>query len=203
MKVGYVRVSTIEQNTARQEVVMQELGVEKVFAEKLSGKNADRPELKKMMDFVREGDTVVVESISRFARNTKDLLILVEELKNKDVEFLSKKEAIDTTTPQGKFMLTVWGAMAQLERDNILERQAEGIAIAKAQGKYRGRKPIPVDEELFTELYRQWKNGDTQPKYMMKRLGLTRNTFYRKVKEYELKHGIANERSDIPDETQT
>lgn len=190
MKIGYVRVSTEEQNTVRQEVIMQELGAEKVFTDKASGKSKDRPGLIAMMDFVREGDTVIVESISRFARSTKDLLNLVEQLAAKNVEFVSKKEAIDTTTPQGKFMLTVFGACAELERDQILQRQREGIEAAKAAGKYKGRKPIEVDEDAFTEQYRAWKNGETSPKFMMKRLGLTHATFYRKVKEYEIKHGI-------------
>lgn len=142
MLVGYIRISTVGQNIARQEVLMQELGVERIFIDRLSGKNTDRPQLKEMMAFVRQGDTVVVESISRFARNTKDLLELVEQLTAKGVEFVSKKEAIDTTTPTGKFMLTIFGAVAELEREYILQRQSEGIAIAKEQGVYKGRQPI-------------------------------------------------------------
>lgn len=190
MKVGYVRVSTTEQNTARQESLMESLGVEKIYIEKISGKSKDRPKLQEMMSFVREGDTLIVESISRFARNTRDLLDLVEQLKKKKVEFVSKKENIDTSTPTGQFMLTVFGAMAQLERDTILERQREGIEEAKKLGKYKGRKPIAVDEGLFAEQYRLWKNGETQPKYMMRVLGLKPATFYRRVKAYEEKHGI-------------
>ena len=190
MKVGYVRVSTTEQNTARQESLMESLGVEKIYIEKVSGKSKDRPKLQEMMSFVREGDTLIVESISRFARNTRDLLDLVEQLKKKKVEFVSKKENIDTSTPTGQFMLTVFGAMAQLERDTILERQREGIEEAKKLGKYKGRKPIAVDENLFAEQYRLWKNGETQPKYMMRVLGLKPATFYRRVKAYEEKHGI-------------
>ena len=120
MKIGYVRVSTQEQSTLRQEVLMRELGVDEVYIDRASGKNADRPELKKLMEYVRQGDTVIVESISRFARNTRDLLELVERLSEKRVEFVSKKEAIDTTTPTGKFMLTVFGAVAELEREYIL-----------------------------------------------------------------------------------
>lgn len=92
------------------------------------------------MQFVRRGDVVIVESISRFARNTKDLLNLIEDLSVKDVTFISKKEAIDTTTPSGKFMLTIFGAVAELERKYILQRQREGIEIAKKQGKYKGRQ---------------------------------------------------------------
>lgn len=190
MKVGYVRVSTEEQNTARQEVLMEQLGVEKIYIEKISGKDKNRPALQEMMSFVREGDVLIVESISRFARNTRDLLELVEQLKAKSVEFISQKESIDTSTPNGKFMLTVFAAMAELERDTLKVRQAEGIAIAKAQGKYKGRKPIGVDEEKMTELYAQWKRGETTPKCMMKILNLKPATFWRKVKAYEEKHGI-------------
>ena len=129
MKIGYIRVSTQEQNTVRQEVLLEQLGVEELYIDKASGKNTDRPELKKMMAYVRRGDTVIVEAISRFARNTRDLLDLIEQLSAKGVEFVSKKEAIDTTTPTGKFMLTVFGAVAELEREYILQRQREGIEI--------------------------------------------------------------------------
>ena len=190
MKIGYVRVSTATQNIARQDVLMKELGVEKVFVDKLSGKNTDRPQLEEMLRFAREGDVVIVESISRLARNTKDLLEIVETLTNNGVIFVSKKENIDTDTSSGRFMLTVFGAIAQLEREYILERQAEGIAIAKAEGKYKGRKPIKVDEALFQQLYVEWKKGETVPKLMMKKLGLSSRTFYRRVKEYEEAHGI-------------
>lgn len=107
MNIGYIRVSTQEQNTVRQEALMESLGVDEVYIDRMSGKSTDRPELKKMMEYVRQGDTVIVESISRFARNTHDLLELVERLTAKGVEFVSKKEAIDTTTPSGKFMLTI------------------------------------------------------------------------------------------------
>lgn len=122
--------------------MLSQLGVDELYIDKASGKNAQRPELQKMMEYVRKGDTVIVESISRFARNTRDLLELVEQLTAKGAEFVSQKEAIDTTTPTGKFMLTVFGAVAELEREYILQRQQEGIAIAKANGAYRGRKPI-------------------------------------------------------------
>lgn len=190
MKVGYVRVSTTEQNTARQESLMESLGVDKIFIDKVSGKDKKRPQLQEMMSFIREGDTLIVESISRFARNTKDLLELTEKLTEKGVEFISQKESIDTSTPSGKFMLTVFAALAQMEREVLLERQREGIEEAKRLGKYKGRKPIAVDENLFAEQYRLWKNGETQPKYMMRVLGLKPATFYRRVKAYEEKHGI-------------
>ena len=153
MKIGYIRVSTQEQNTMRQEVLMQELGVDEVYIDRLSGKNTDRPELKKMMDYVRKGDTVIVESISRFARNTRNLLELIEKLSKKGVEFVSRKEAIDTTTPTGKFMLTVFGAVAELEREYILQRQREGIAIAKHKGN------TPVASRLSEAILMRWKNS--------------------------------------------
>lgn len=182
MKIGYIRVSTQEQNTMRQEVLMQELGVDEVYIDRLSGKNTDRPELKKMMDYVRKGDTVIVESISRFARNTRDLLELIEKLSEKGVEFVSRKEAIDTTTPTGKFMLTVFGAVAELEREYILQRQREGIAIAKAEGKYRGRKPI--ERSNFDAVEKLWRAGTISAAEAMRRLDMSRSTFYRKVRQH-------------------
>ena len=160
---------------------MQELQVEQVYIDRMSGKNTDRHELKRMMNYVREGDVVIVESISRFARNTKDLLELVEQLTEKQVEFISKKEAIDTTTPTGKFMLTVFGAVAELEREYILQRQKEGIAVAKQNGVYKGRKPI--EHPRFNEIVTLWKGGDITAVEAMKRLGMKPSTFYRKVKE--------------------
>ena len=181
MKIGYIRVSTQEQNTIRQEVLMETLGVDEVYIDRMSGKNTNRPELQKMMEYVRRGDTVIVESISRFARNTRDLLELVEQLTAKGVEFVSKKEAIDTTTPTGKFMLTVFGAVAELEREYILQRQREGIAIAKEQGKYTGRKPIQTPE--FEQVTAKWRSGTITAVEAMRMLQMTKTTFYRKVKQ--------------------
>ena len=185
MKVGYIRVSTADQNTARQDKMMEELGVEKIFVDKLSGKDTKRPELNAMMSFVREGDTVIVSEIARFARNTRDLLTLVDELKDKGVQFESQKEKIDTTTPTGQFMLTVFAAMAELERQYILSRQREGIEAAKERGAYRGRKPIGVDGDQFAQEYKLWKGGQITAVTAMKHLGLKPNTFYRRVKDYE------------------
>jgi DNA invertase Pin-like site-specific DNA recombinase len=185
MNIGYVRVSTDDQNTIRQEVLMAEMGVERVYIEKASGKSTDRPALKEMLAFVREGDTLVVESISRFARNTRDLLSLVEQLATKDVVFVSQKEAIDTNTPTGMFMLTVFGAVAELEREYLLARQREGIAEAKKAGKYKGRKPIAVDRAKFRAVYSQWKAGDITAVAAQRKLNLSSNTFYRRVKDFE------------------
>ena len=186
MKVSYIRCSTIEQNEARQLKMMQEQGAEKLFVDKASGKNTDRAAFKEMMSFVRTGDIVIVESISRIARNTRDLLSIVSELTEKGVEFVSLKESIDTTTPQGRFMLTVFGALAELERENILERQREGIEIAKAEGKYKGRKPVAVNEAKFRAVCARWRAGEITATAAMQEVGLKPNTFYRWVKKLSL-----------------
>ena len=180
MKIGYIRVSTQEQNTIRQEALMEALGVDEVYIDRMSGKDTNRPELQKMMEYVRRGDTVIVESISRFARNTRDLLELVERLTTKGVEFVSKKEAIDTTTPTGKFMLTVFGAVAELEREYILQRQREGIAIAREQGRYKGRKSLDIPE--FEQVVKSWRSGRITAVEAMRTLHMSKTTFYRKVK---------------------
>ena len=183
LKIGYIRVSTEEQNTARQEVLLHELGVDELFIDKASGKSTDRPELTRMMNYVRRGDTVIVESISRFARNTRDLLDLVEQLTEKQVEFVSRKEAIDTTTPTGKFMLTVFAAVAELEREYILQRQREGIAIAKTKGKYTGRKPMPLPDN-FERVVARWRAGEITAVEAMRQTGLRANTFYRRCNQH-------------------
>ena len=177
MKIGYIRVSTEEQNTARQEVLLRELGVDEVFIDKASGKNADRPELTHMMLYPPQ--RTGISRYSRFARNTRDLLDLVERLTEKHVEFVSRKEAIDTTTPTGKFMLTVFAAVAELEREYILQRQREGIAIAKEQGKYTGRKPMPLPDN-FERVVARWRAGEITAAEAMRQTGLKTNTFYRR-----------------------
>lgn len=189
-RIGYVRVSTVEQNTARQEVLMEQLGVDKVFIDKATGKNTARPELEAMLEYVREGDTLIVESFSRLARSAKDLLAIVEQLDEKKVQFISQKENVDTSTPTGKFMMTVFAAVSELEVGQLALRQKEGIALAKAAGKYKGRKPIEIDEALFEAEYKAWRAGDTSPKFMMKKLGLKPATFWRRIREYEIEKGL-------------
>lgn len=195
MKVGYIRVSTEEQNTIRQEILMKDLGVERVYMDKASGKSrTGRPQLEAMMDFVREGDVVIVESISRFARSTRDLLTLVEQLTEKGVGFVSQKESIDTNTPQGKFMLTVFGAMAELEREQTLQRQREGIAAAKAAGKYKGRKPIEIEDSLVKSVHDQWYKREITTSHAVKLLNVSSRTFYRRMCDYEDSAGIPRRR---------
>ena len=191
MKVGYCRVSTAEQNTARQEELMKELGVETVFIDKASGKStAQREKLLEMLGYVREGDVLIVSEISRLARNTKDFLEIMELLEKKKVQFISKKETIDTSTPQGRCMMVIFAAMAEMERGYILQRQKEGIEIAKREGKYLGRKPVAFDENMLKKRYPDWKEKKITATAFMKELGLKRATFYRRIKDYERKLGI-------------
>jgi DNA invertase Pin-like site-specific DNA recombinase len=188
MLLGYVRVSTIEQNEERQIRALLEKGVEKenLYIDKQSGKNADREQLKALLSFCRKGDVVITESISRIARNTKDLLTIVEQLKNKEVDFVSLKESIDTSTPQGKFVLTIFGAIAELERESILERQREGIAIAKEKGLYKGRQKMKIDREQFEAVVRECRANNLTATEAMRRLNLKPNTFYRRLREWKI-----------------
>lgn len=183
----YIRVSSKDQNTIRQEIKAKEIGIPvgNVFIEKVSGKNVtDRPVLTNMMTVLKSGDKLIVDSISRFARNTKDLIELVEQLNEKGVIFVSLKEAIDTTTPTGIFMLTVFGAVAQLEREYIRQRQAEGIAIAVAQGKFKGRKPVEYPKQ-WDKYYKMIKDGAMTNVEAMKLMDLKKTTFYKLIKDYE------------------
>ena len=183
--IGYARVSTEEQNEARQLVAFEGFPekIKKVFIDKMSGKSAQRPELKAMLDYVREGDVVVVSDFSRLARSTKDMLQIVQELTDKGVGLVSLKENVDTDTPQGRFMLTVFAALAELERETILQRQREGIAIAKQQGKYKGRKPIPFNEDKFKAECKKWRSGEQTAVATMKKLDMKKNRFYQIVKK--------------------
>ena len=150
MKVAYERVSTAGQSTLRQDVMMNDQKIEKVFTEKISGKDRNRPELQKMLDFVREGDTVVIESISRLARSTRDFLNILDELEKKHVALVSLKEQIDTATPTGRFLVSIFAALAQLEREQILMRQQEGIRAQKEAGTYTGGRPrIEIKQNQF------------------------------------------------------
>lgn len=146
-KIAYLRVSTTDQNLDRQQDMAKAEGAEIVFAEKLSGKDTNRPELKRMIDYARQGDELHIESLSRLGRSTRDLLEIVQKLTDKGVKIVSHKENIDTDTPTGRFILTVFAALAEMERESIRERQKEGIAAAKSRGASLGRpsKPVPPD----------------------------------------------------------
>ena len=186
MNIAYVRVSTVEQNEARQVEALEKHNIEKWFIEKVSGKNmSDRPELMTMLDFVREGDTLYIHDFSRLARSTKDLLDIVETLKRKGVHLVSNKEQLDTSTPQGKLMFTMFAAFYEFERTNLLERQAEGIAIAKREGKYKGRKPVEIDRELCQAQYDRYMSREINKTQLAKALKVSRPTLDRMLKEYK------------------
>ena len=178
MKIAYVRVSTVLQNEARQVEALEKYGIERWYTEKISGKDANRPKLQEMLEYVREGDTVHIHDLSRLARSTADLLVIVDQLSKKGVHLVSNKENIDSSTPTGKLMLTMIGAINEFERTNILERTREGIAIAKREGVYKGRKPIEIPDG-WDEAIKAWQSGRITAREAMNRLGLKPNTFYR------------------------
>ena len=179
--VGYCRVSTVEQNEGRQVEALKPHHIDKWFIDKCSGKNTDRPQFQAMLEYIREGDTVYVEDFSRLSRSVSDLLQIVNQLQDKCVGLVSLKERIDSTTPQGRLMLTMIGAINEFERANILERQAEGIALAKQKGVYKGRKRI-VKPANWQDVYSRWKRREISGKEAMKELDLKRNTFYNFVR---------------------
>jgi DNA invertase Pin-like site-specific DNA recombinase len=182
-KFGYARVSSIEQNEARQIEALKAEGVYKIFVEKASAKDANRPVLKQLLNHIRDNDdTICITDFSRLARSTKDLLNITDELKERNVKLVSLKENIDTNTDKGKLMLALLGAINEFERANILERQREGIAIAKREGKYKGRKEVKRPKS-WKEVYNLYKTRQITGTEAMDRLGLKRNTFYRFVNE--------------------
>lgn len=183
MQLAYIRVSTAEQNEARQLEAMRPYHIEKYFTEKISGKDANRPKLQELLEFAREGDTAHVHDFSRLARSTKDLLEIVETLTNKGVTLVSNKENIDTGTPTGKLMLTMIGAIAEFERACILDRQREGIAIAKRDGKYTGGKQKRVHG--FEAGYARYKAREITKAQLAKELHISRPTLDKRIKEFE------------------
>lgn len=180
MKVAYVRVSTIEQNEARQVEALEKFNIEKWYSEKVSGKNTDRKQLRAMLDFVREGDEIYVMDFSRLSRSVTDLLSIVDTLNEKGVRLVSIKENFDTSTATGKLMLTMIGALSEFERLNLLERQREGIAIAKREGKYKGRKKKQLDN--WDEVVTAWNKKEITAVQASQLLGISRATFYNRVK---------------------
>ena len=181
-KIGYVRVSSMEQNEARQLEAFKDLGLYKIYIEKISAKTANRPLLQQMLEYVREGDTIYIKDFSRLARSTKDLLEIAENLSNRGVKLISLKEDLDTSTPTGKLMLTMLGAINTFERENLLERQREGIAIAKRKGLYKGRKAIKRPSN-WEEVYNLYATRRLSANEAIRRTELKRNTFYKFVNQ--------------------
>lgn len=181
--IAYVRVSTVEQNEARQVEALKAHNIDKWFTEKVSGKNMNRPQLEAMLDYVREGDTVYIHDFSRLARSTKDLLAIVEQLQNKGVHLVSNKENLDTSTPTGKLMLTMIAAINEFERENLLERQREGIAIAKEQGKFKGGQVKRIDDKTFNAAYDRYQHRELNKKELAAELKISRPTLDKLLKD--------------------
>ena len=180
---GYIRVSTVEQHEDRQVKDLIENGkVSKVFIDKMSGKDTNRPQLKAMLDYVRENDTVVVSEYSRLARSTRDLIDIVETLKAKGVNVISMKENYDNNTPQGRLILKIFMDIAEFERELMLQRQREGIAIAKANGKYKGRQSKQKPEE-WESLKAMYMSRQITVSEIAKRCDVSRPIVYKWLKE--------------------
>lgn len=189
MNISYIRISSVSQCEQRQVEMMEKIGIEKMFVDKCSGKDMERPKLKEMLEFIRDGDNVYIESFSRLARSTKDLLTLVEYItETKKANLISLKENIDTKTPAGKMMLSIIGSIYQFERECLLERQREGILIAKKKGNvYKGRKKISYPKN-WEEVYNKYKTREITGTKAMEILDLKRTTFYKLRNEYENKN---------------
>ena len=183
MRVAYVRVSTVEQNEARQLEALKKYDIEKWYTEKVSGKDTNRPKLQEMLDFVREGDTVYIHDFSRLARSTKDLLEILEELTAKGVTLISNKENLDTGPATGKLMLTVIAAINEFERQNLLERQKEGIEIAKKEGKFKGGQVKQIDDAAFNAAYEKYKNRELNKTQFAAALKVSRPTLDKLLKD--------------------
>ncbi|HAN10520.1 MAG TPA: resolvase [Clostridiales bacterium] len=175
--LAYVRTSCVEQNEVRQVEALKKYDIDKWFIEKKSGKNMEREELNKLLDYAREGDIIYIHDLTRLARNLKNLLEIIDKLKEKKIDLVSNKENIDTKTPMGKLMLHLVGAIAEFERENLLERQAEGIQQGKLRGVYKGRKRIQKPKD-WDEVYSEYERREITAKEAMKKMGLKKNTFY-------------------------
>ena len=183
--IAYVRVSTIEQNEARQREALEKFEIDKWFIEKASGKDTNRPKLQEMLEYVREDDTVYVEEFSRLGRSTADLLSIVQRIEDAGAKFVSTKENFDTSTSTGRLQMTMIAAIAEFERAMILERQREGIAVAKREGKYKGRKSVSVPN--IEEYYQRYMRRQGTKTSLAKEMGISRTTLDKLFKQYEQK----------------
>lgn len=185
MNIAYVRVSSIDQNEERQIQALVKHNIDKWFTEKVSGKDTNRPQLQAMLEFAREGDTIYIHDLSRLGRNTEDLLRITGQLQDKGINLVSNKESIDTSTATGKLMFTMIAAIAEFERANLKERQKEGIAIAKQNGKYKGRKEVSIDKNLFDEQMKRYYSRGINKTQFAKIIGVSRPTLDKLIQEYK------------------
>lgn len=179
MNLAYIRVSSAEQNEARQLEALKPYNIDKWFTEKQSGRNTERKELQKLLDFMREGDCVYVKDFSRLSRSVKDLSAVIELCQKKGVNLISLNENFDISTPTGKLMINLIASINQFEREILLERQREGIAIAKQEGKYTGRKARKLPN--WDEIYSLWASNQITAVNAAKQLGISRGNFYDRV----------------------
>ncbi|MBU5679607.1 recombinase family protein [Blautia sp. MSJ-9] len=182
--IAYVRVSALDQNEARQREALQGYNIDRWFVEKASGKDVKRPKLQEMLEYIREDDVVYVEEFSRLGRSTEDLLFIVRQIESTGAKFMSIKEKFDTNSPAGKLQMTMMAAIAEFERAMILERQREGIAIAKREGKYTGRKAISIPN--IGEYYDRYMCRKGTKISIAAELGISRTTLDKLFREWTM-----------------
>ena len=185
MNYAYIRVSSKEQNEARQLKALGKYTIDLFFSEKISGADLERPALKDLISVLKSGDTVYIADFSRLARSTYDLLTLIKLFEKNGINLFSDKEKLDMSTPQGKLIVTILSAVNEFEREITKERQAEGIAIAKAQGKYKGRKKMEYDHALFADCKNRCDRGEITKKEFAEIMGVSRRTLYNMLAEVD------------------
>ena len=192
MKIGYARVSTVDQNEARQMEALREEGVDRIYMDKKSGKDFNRPEYQKMIASLKKGDVLVVHSIDRLGRNYEEIIAewrkITKEIEAdiivQDMPLLNTTQNKDLTgTLIADIVLQLLSYVAQRERENIRQRQKEGIAIAKAQGKYRGRAKKEINKELFDNTKLRWQNGEITKVQFAEIMGISRSTLYKLLED--------------------
>jgi len=182
MIIGYARVSTIEQSLDRQLDALNENGAEKIFTEKVTGKKSDRPELIRMMDQLRDGDIVIILELTRLGRSTKDLFAIVEQMQARGANIRSLKETwLDTTTPHGKLMFTIFAGLSQFEADLIAQRTREGLAAARARGRLGGRPKIAPDKSSMA--VKMYDSNNFSVEEICKSCNIGKSTLYRLMNE--------------------
>ncbi len=177
---GYARVSTEQQNLDRQIDMLEKYGVDHIYNEKMTGTKRNRPELEKLLERLTEGDTVVVESLSRLGRSTKDLIWLMETFNGRGVNLISLKESIDTTSSTGKLLFTLMSALAQFERDVLADRTKEGLAAARARGRKGGRPA--TDKEAVKRAMRLYKTKEYSVREITELTGVKASTLYKNLR---------------------
>lgn len=186
MKIGYARVSTKHQRESldQQIVILRTAGCTEIFSEIMSGANAKRPELTKLLEHIKSGNTLVITSIDRLGRSLKDLIDIIANLKNRSIIFQTLKEKMDTSTPTGMLMFNMMGSIAEFERTLINRRIYDGVQRAKEQGKFKGRRHS-VDEKIRKDYVKMMNSGDYPTSYVSKMAKVSRQTLYNWKAELE------------------